>query len=51
MLDKNFNKTIELILMYLDIGRFLFDLQQHSKYGDKITAKAAEFMKNNQSNK
>ena len=33
--------------MYLDVGKFLYDLQQNSKYGDKITTKAAEFMKNN----
>ena len=63
MLDENFYKIIELIdqrknnayvkineeliLMYLDVGNFLYDLQQASKYGDKITTKAAEFMKNN----
>jgi len=57
MLDENFNKIIELIeqrknkaflkineeliLMYLDVGKFLYDLQQTSKYGDKITTKAA----------
>ena len=33
----------ELILLYLDIGKFLYDLQQNSKYGDKITTKAAKF--------
>ena len=63
MVDENFNRIIELIeqrknnayikineeliLMYLDVGKFLYDLQQNSKYGDKITTKAAEFMKNN----
>ena len=63
MLDENFNRIIELIkqrknnaflkineeliLMYLDVGKFLYNLQQSSKYGDKITTKAAEFMKNN----
>ena len=63
MLDENFDKIIELmhqrknntflkineelILMYLDVGSFLYDLQQNSKYGDKIITKAAEFMKNN----
>ena len=36
--------------MYLDIGNFLYELQQESKYGDKITTKAAEFMKNNYPN-
>jgi len=66
MLEENFNKIIELIeqrknnafskineeliLMYLDVGKFLYDLQQDSKYGDKITTKAAEFMKNNYPN-
>ena len=66
MLDENFNRIIELIeqrknnayakineeliLMYLDIGNFLYNLQQKSKYGDKITTKAAEFMKNNYPN-
>ncbi len=66
MLDENFNKIIELIeqrknnafvkineeliLMYLDVGKFLYDLQQNSKYGDKITTRAAEFMKNNHPN-
>ena len=63
MLDDNFNKIIdlieqrknnayvkineELILLYLDVGKFLYELQQNSKYGDKITTKASEFMKNN----
>ena len=66
MLDENFNRIIELIaqrknnayakineeliLMYLDVGNFLYDLQQKSKYGDKITTKAAEYMKNNHPN-
>ena len=66
MLDVNFNKLIELIeqrknnayikineeliLMYLDVGKFLYKLQQKSNYGDKITTKAAEFMKNNYPN-
>ena len=36
--------------MYLDVGNFLYDLQQESNYGDKITAKAASFMKNNYPN-
>ena len=36
--------------MYLDIGKFLYGLQQERKYGDKITTKAAEFMKNNYPN-
>jgi len=36
--------------MYLDVGNFLYNLQQTSKYGDKITTKAAEFMRNNHPN-
>ena len=36
--------------MYFDVGHFLYDLQQKSKYGDKITSNAAEFMKNNHPN-
>ena len=66
MIEVNFNRIIELIeqrknnvfakineeliLMYLEVGKFLYDLQQSSKYGDKITTKAAEFMKNNYPN-
>lgn len=66
MSDENFSRIIELIeqrknnaflkineeliLMYLDVGKFLYNLQQNSKYGDKITTKAAEFMKNNHPN-
>ena len=66
MLDTSFNKIIELIenrknnayrkvneemiLLYLDVGKYLFELQQDSKYGDKITTKASEFMKNNYPN-
>jgi len=65
-MDTNFNKIIEfienrknnayikvneeLILLYLDVGKYLFDLQQQSNYGDKITTKAANFMKNNYPN-
>ncbi len=63
MLNTSFDKIIELIetrrnnaykkvneemiLLYLDVGKYLYDLQQNSKFGDKITLKAAEFMKNN----
>ena len=66
MLYENFNRIIVLIeqrknnayakineelnLMYLDVGNFLYDLQQKSKYGDKITTKATKFMKNNHPN-
>ena len=66
MLDNNFNKIVEfiekrknnayrkvneeMILLYLDVGKYLFELQQDGKYGDKITTKASEFMKNNYPN-
>jgi len=66
VLDNSFNKIIELIevrknnaykkvneemiLLYLDVGKYLFELQQDSKYGDKITTKAADFMKKNYPN-
>ena len=66
MLDTNFNKIIELIenrknnaykkvneemiLLYLDVGKYLYELQQKSKFGDKITSKFADFMKNNYPN-
>lgn len=63
MLDVNFNQIIEiikrrkdnayrkvneeLILLYLDVGKFLYELIENSSYGDKITTKAANFMKTN----
>lgn len=63
MLDVNFNQIIEMIerrknnayrkvneemiLLYLDVGKFLYDLIENSSYGDKITTKAANFMKTN----
>ena len=63
MLEINFNKIIEmiekrrisaykkvneeLILLYLEVGKFLYELKEKSGYGDKITTKAAQFMKNN----
>lgn len=66
MLDTCFNKIIEIIetrknnaykkvneemiLLYLDVGKYLYKLQQNSKFGDKITLKAANFMKNNYPN-
>lgn len=37
----------ELILLYLEVGKFLYEEIEKSNYGDKITTKAAEFMKNN----
>ena len=39
-----------MILLYLDVGKYLYELQQNSKFGDKITNKAANFMKNNYPN-
>lgn len=63
MVDINFNQIIELIekrknnayrkvneemiLLYLDVGQFLYELIENGHYGDKITTKAADFMKNN----
>lgn len=63
MLDDNFNQIVkmiekrknnaykkvneEMILLYLEVGKFLFELKKQSGYGDKITTKAADFMKNN----
>ena len=35
----------EMILLYLDVGKYLYDLQKYSQYGDKITTKAAEYLK------
>jgi len=64
--DTSFNKIIELIeirknnaykkvneemiLLYLDVGKYLYELQRNSKFGDKITLKVADFMKNNYPN-
>lgn len=66
MINKKFNELVELIeqrknkvylrineeliLLYYDVGKFLYELQKDSKYGDKITTKASEFMKNNHPN-
>lgn len=63
MLDVNFNQIIdmiekrknnayrkvnqEMILLYLDVGKFLYELIENSSYGDKTTTKAANFMKTN----
>lgn len=40
----------ELILLYLDVGKYLYELQHNSNFGDKVTLKAAYFMKNNYPN-
>ena len=66
MLDINFNQIIEMIekrknnayrkvneemiLLYLEVGKFLYELKENSNYGDKITTKASDFMKNNYPN-
>ena len=66
MLDKDFDKIIELInyrknnaykkvneeliLLYLDVGKYLYNLQQKSRFGDKIILNASKFMENNYPN-
>ena len=66
MLDINFKQIVELvekrknnaykkvneelILLYLEVGKFLEELKENSKYGDKITTKASEFMRSNYPN-
>ena len=40
----------EMILLYLEVGKFLYELKENSNYGDKITTKVSEFMKNNYPN-
>lgn len=63
MLNVNFNQIIELIekrksnayrkvneemiLLYIEVGKFLYDVIESSSYGAKVIDKAAEFMKNN----
>lgn len=63
MLDVNFSQIVEmiekrrnnayrkvneeLILLYLEVGQFLFELIEKGNYGDKITTRAAEFMNRN----
>lgn len=37
----------ELILLYLDVGKFLYELIECGRYGDKVIDKAANFMKEN----
>ena len=55
MIEKHKNNAYrkvneEMILLYLEIGKFLYDLKKNSNYGDKITTKASDFMKNNYPN-
>ncbi len=35
----------ELILLYFEVGKFLYELIENGNYGDKIIVKAANFMK------
>lgn len=37
----------ELILLYLDVEKYLYELIENSNYGDKIIVKATKFMKDN----
>ncbi len=55
MIEKHKNNAYrkvneEMILLYLEIGKFLYDLKENSNYGDKITTKASDFMKSNYPN-
>ena len=66
IIDVNFNQIIELIenrrnnayrkvneemiLLYKEVGKFLYKLIEKGSYGDKITTKAAEFMSTNYPN-
>lgn len=61
MMDPNFNQIIEMIekrkrsayrkvneemiLLYFEVGKFLYDAIESSNYGDNVVYKAAEFMK------
>ena len=63
IIDVNFNQIIELIenrrnnaykkvneemiLLYNEVGKYLYELIEKGNYGDKITTKAAEFMSSN----
>lgn len=40
----------ELILLYLDVGKFLYTKMQNSKYGDKVIDNASFFLKENYAN-
>lgn len=37
----------EMILLYLEVGQFLYELIENSNYGDKVVDKAADLMKSN----
>lgn len=55
MIEKRKNNAVrkvneELILLYFDIGKYLYSLIEKSAYGDNIITKVAEFMKNNYPN-
>lgn len=55
MIEKRKNNAVrkvneELILLYLDIGKYLYSLIEKSAYGDNIIIKVEEFMKNNYPN-
>lgn len=63
MLDVNFNQIVELInnrknnayrkineemiQLYFEVGKYVNELKEKSTYGDKISEKVAEFLKNN----
>jgi len=40
----------EMILLYMEVGKLLYELTKNSSYGDKTIKKAAEFMLNNYPN-
>ncbi len=55
MIEKRKNNAIrkvneELILLYYEVGKYLYDLVENSSYGDKTITKVAEFMKVNYPN-
>lgn len=37
----------EMILLYLEIGKYLSNLKENSRYGDKVTTKAADYIQTN----
>lgn len=36
-----------MILLYLEVGQFLYELIENGHYGDKVIDKTADFMKKN----